>query len=241
MLLWDHSVFSKTTGCSKSPQVLGGGSGSAAGEEAALHRAFTVDGTLIEAWASLRALSHGTDRRACRPVAGAIPKPIYMQEGRTRPCLTTSRYSLTQGPARASSTSRHAYNASLLLMLSTPLRHPRSALPYLAPTRASRSPQLHALLARSYIPLAHPLLTTHPRATSSLPPLLHSTTSLAHSPHLRSPPTSVLSLIPLSLPHYPSTLHPQSTTLPTSVLAMKNAGQDANRASKICMYKGAFA
>ena len=45
---------------------------------------FTVDGTLIEAWASLKSFSRdGSDFR--RPVAGAIPKPISTaRSGRTR-------------------------------------------------------------------------------------------------------------------------------------------------------------
>ena len=58
-------------------KVPGGGSGSAAGEELLSTDHFTVDRTLIEAWASLKALSHGTDRTSRRPVAGAIPKPVH--------------------------------------------------------------------------------------------------------------------------------------------------------------------
>ena len=41
---------------------------------------FTVDGTLIEAWASLKSLSHGTDRTSRRPVAAQYRSRFPRQE-----------------------------------------------------------------------------------------------------------------------------------------------------------------
>src|SRR5271170_4314057 len=87
--VWDHSVFSKNR-----DRLLEGNIAArflaAVLDQPRVKKLlstdhFTVDGTLIEAWASLKSFNHGTDRTSRRPVAGAIPKPISMERsGRTR-------------------------------------------------------------------------------------------------------------------------------------------------------------
>ena len=87
--VWDHSVFSKNR-----DRLLEGNIAArflaAVLDQPRVKKLlstdhFTVDGTLIEAWASLKSFKprDGSDGR--RPVAGAIPKPISMERsGRTR-------------------------------------------------------------------------------------------------------------------------------------------------------------
>ena len=88
--VWDHSVFSKNR-----DRLLEGNIAArflaAVLDQPRVKKLlstehFTVDGTLIEAWASLKSFKPRDGSDEPRPVAGAIPKPISMaRSGRTRP------------------------------------------------------------------------------------------------------------------------------------------------------------
>ena len=79
--VWDQSVFTKNRDRLARRryrhEVPGGGSGSAAGASGCCRTEhFSVDGTLIEAWASMKSFqAAGRIRRAVRPAAAAMREP----------------------------------------------------------------------------------------------------------------------------------------------------------------------